>query len=371
MSGTQSKGCPPATETACLLPHHKNRMGSFNTTCFASQQTIAPGETCIVIPLIQKSTYQAAQATFRGESFELHGVTSSTCYPTAFWRPMGGFLEARYDDYGRVKLVDTYTNLSCLVDYLHYVLRNTPVVAQGENQYHDLPFDFSAFLAEKASHLGAWLTRRREDPPVPFDAKLFFQEGVACWDYIWDVAFENRLFGADYHGQLRPLSFAVMHKAAHDLLVADTEKCADWDGQSLEQRSFFSRVLAKARTESAERYKDGDPHGMQAFIAADSIRRDFQCVGHFEGCSYPVESSVLPSLVRAHLEGQSTEDKLFDQVKHLLDARYVMAALGRLNIKLTPMVYAGQDYSNEIGRAYARFVRSASAAVNKGRREQD
>lgn len=290
-------------------------MGSFNTTCFASQQTIAPGERCLVIPLIQKSTYTPAQATYGEETHELHGVTSSTCYPTAFWRPMGAFFDAKYDDYGRVVLEQTESNLSGLLEFLRYVLNNTPVVALGKNHSHDLAFDFRFFLTDKASSLGAWLLRRREDPSVTFDAQQFFAEGVLCWDYIWEVAFENRLFGADYNQQLRPLTFAVLHKRAQELLVADTEAQTDWYDATLEQRAFFDRIVAKASNESADRCRSGDPHGMRSIPFMDCLRQELQAVGNFEGSSYPAESAVLTPLAQAHLRGDLSADELFIRMK--------------------------------------------------------
>lgn len=338
-------------------------MGSFNTTCFASQQTIAPGDVCVVVPIIQRSTYKPAEGTFRGQPVRLHGITSSTCYPTAFWRPAGGFFDATYDDYGRFTLLESPANLRRLVSFLRYVLGNTPKVELGENQYHDLAFDFPAFLAEKAPELDAWLAteRNKKQGQEPYDAALLFKQAHECWDYVWEVGAEHRLFATSYGGNLVPLEFAVMHRAAYDVLVAQAEDMRGWDDAPMQQRVFFDRLFDKAASHS----NIGDEPAMQAVWFNSSLRQELQAMGHFEGISYPDESELLRDVSRDFLAGKLDKDQLFELLKPQLDARYAITSLLALNIKVTPMVYAGQDYDNAIGRNYAKFIRAASAAVNR------
>ena len=42
-----------------------------------------------------------------------------------------------------------------------------------------------------------------------------------------------------------------------------------------------------------------------------------------------------------------------------------MSGLDSLNLKISPIVYATQDYDNSIGRDYAKFIRTVSSKVSK------
>lgn len=58
-------------------------------------------------------------------------------------------------------------------------------------------------------------------------------------------------------------------------------------------------------------------------------------------------------------------DKLFDLFKSQIDHRYIHVGLYWFNIKLSPMVYASQDYDNTTGKSFAKMVRSVGAQINK------
>lgn len=78
-------------------------MGSYNLTCFASRQTITPGDNCFVIPVAQRATFYPSLLRWRDQTLEAYGISDSVCFPNAFWTPIGAALEAIYDDYGRVQ----------------------------------------------------------------------------------------------------------------------------------------------------------------------------------------------------------------------------------------------------------------------------
>jgi len=249
-------------------------MGSFNTTCFASGQTIAPKDRCFVLPIVESHTSKPVELAHGDESFKRYGTTGSVTSPEAFWQVFGSFLNATYDDYGNVTLSGSLENRRGLVQFFIALAQRAAVVAQGENKYHDVPFDFPTFLAEKTTLLQEIVKAFVEEraPTVYLEDDALFPELVAAWDYVAEAVNEHRLFVADDNGEVLPVDFAIMHAAAY-----------------------------------------------------------------------------------AELEA--------------IDA-YVMDAMDQLNIRITPMVYAGQDYSNGFGKLFAEFVQGTRQAVDEDRKKR-
>ena len=119
-------------------------MGSFNTTCFATQQTISEGNTCYVLPIKQNSGYNGVSLT-KGEKTAVgSAVASSTCYSDCFWQPFGGFIKATYADYGQVEIDFTDEENKNKVNALFKELNKSVFVTlAGENPSHDVPFNIS------------------------------------------------------------------------------------------------------------------------------------------------------------------------------------------------------------------------------------
>ncbi len=350
-------------------------MGSFNTSCFVSRQTIAPGDACMVIPIQQQSTYEQVALTYNGEESAQYGVCSSTCYPTRFWRPVGAFIEAEYDDYGRFTLKDSPLNRFKLKDFINEALKMAPVVAQGDNKYHDLAYDLTQFMQQSAADLLAVLTAKGEDKPASTDGDLLWSQSVACWDYIYEVSQEQRMFWRNYKGALRPMNFAAMHRLAFDELVAMTNAYVGWDNESYEMRAFFDRAMAETKERLAE--LDASIQGetedaaarkhLRKFFAFDRLRDSLRRVGGSEGSHYPCEGTVFHGAADAYLEGKLDDERLYAVLKPWLEVRYAYSGLEALNLHFEPIVYASQDYQNDVGASYARFVGKVSKAVSKGR----
>ena len=347
-------------------------MGSFNTSCFVSRQTIATDDPCLVVPIRQQRDYNPVDITVDGQPAQAWGAYNSTCYPTRFWEPMGTALEAKYYDYGRFELLDTPANRTALVMLIADRLRQSPAVAQGENQYHDVPFDLPAFMGKEAAQLLQLVTAKRGEGVPTFDKDVLFKQALATWDYIFEVAQEQRLFTLDYKGHVRPMQFAVMHRAAYDALVAQTNAAVGWDKESYEMRAFFDRAIADMRESLSKTPEFGDLSEekaalSQAFFAGSRLRDYLQRVGGSELRMGTDESMLLTAGLQGLLSGKLTEDELFVKLKPVLEARYAYSALEALNLHYEPMVYASQDYDNSIGRDYAKFVSQVSRAVTRTR----
>jgi hypothetical protein len=339
-------------------------MGSFNTTCFVSNQTIASGDKCRVIPIVQQATYQPVSLTWKGNSEDIYGVSHSTCYSTAFWKPAADVIPAEYDDYGQVKILFSPLSRAKLMSFFREVLEKCPVVAQGENKYHDQPFDFSAFLSQKAPHLSARFAQDKDIKPLTQLDELDV-ELTACWDYIFEVASEHRLFICNYQGVPRPLQFAVMHEVAYEALIAETANQKTWDGVSCEQTTFLQHAVQKAK-EVTQKYAENN-FDMRDFWFSNAFREALAYFNREGSYTSPLELVMVPKMVEKYYANEITENQFIERLLPQLNDRYALAALEEFNLKLSPMVYAGQDYQNQIGSAYAKFVSGISAKVSRGR----
>lgn len=345
-------------------------MGSFNTTCFASQQTIAPGDGCYVFPVLQQSGYRPVELVRGEQTLALYGITSSTCYSNAFWRQAGPMLEAVYSDYGRVTLADSRRNRYGLYAHLRFLLASAPRVLPGENQYHDKPFDLPAFIDAQAPITRDKLKGKVEngDEGGVDDGASAWSQAVKCWDYAWEAASEHRLFASNSFGVLRPLQYAIVHRVAYEELLKLASKLLDFEGNPLEPAAFFDRACAAAEAACTVYADEGERRGW-TFSAAF---RDCLVQLGGSGCArYPGESQLVSFLCHAYALGHLSKDQFFENVRPVLDELSVTAGLELMNLKVQPMVYAGQDYSNELGRTYADFIARTSKRVSDGRYSGD
>ncbi len=357
-------------------------MGSFNTACFVSRQTIATGDACKVIPIRQAHTYREVETSFGGKNAQLWGHCHSTCYPDRFWAPIGGFFDAVYDDYGRFTLTDNVNNRLLIWAFLTEALQQVPVVAVGENQSHEIPCDLRAFMASTTPQLLAELSpQRRVEAPalaqapsdVAADSEQLWEQSLKCWDYLWEVARESRLVWACGH-VLRPAGFAVMHTVAYAELVVISGTARGYRGESYAMRDFFGRALESVKTWSTARAAPFSKapsaqrnFGLEAYFAANKFRDAMAVFGGNLNYRLMGEDSLLETAFGAYLEGKLSDDELFESMKPAIEVRYACSALEGLNLHFEPMVYASQDYHNDVGESYAQLVDVVQAKVTRGR----
>jgi hypothetical protein len=349
-------------------------MGCFNIACFATNQTIGPGDLCRVLPVIQASSYRAVELSRGEEKTSAFGVASSTCYPDSFWGPAGGFIQAKYDDYGRVTLELDPLMRAHVMRVFSDLLRSGYVTAQGENECHDLPFDLPVFLADKAPGVLDVLTSKKSGDLEDVAHAIDWRDGdidgelVATWDYIWEVVFKQRLFIAK-QGHPRTFSFAVVHELAYQALVAAAAGAEDWDGLSMAPTAVLHRGLAKAREELVTRPVAPERAYMEGFRLADTLRSIIGRADRQSGSLAGMASDCITSGSLALVEKRITEDQLLDMLLPLLQDQQAYGALNNLNVRISPMITAGQDYDNSDGAAYASFVSQVSRDIVRGRKE--
>jgi len=363
-------------------------MGSFNTKCFASGQTIAPGDPCYVLPIRRSHDYEKVDVMLGEQPFSIYGLANSTCYPHAFWNLAGDFLEAKYDDCGNFNFVNTKITSWRMTTFILELYNENLVVAQGENRFHDVPFDLVKFITEKMP------TLHKMFAPAPADKEpkaemtederaVVFNELCQVMEYLLDTAHQHRLF-TDHYNEPFPLEFAVIHGAAFEGLIKLAESGKTWEGGSWERRALFERAFAKL----SEPMSEDDVKELEAAKAAgdqeevgflerchlsnqdSNFRSEFMRAGQMEGLAYPGYSSAIHHIVRDYRKNGSTCDAMFTRMRPFLDSQYVLAGLRILNLRLTPMVYSSQDYENEIGGKYADFVQKTSTEITKARKDR-
>lgn len=345
-------------------------MGSFNTSCFVSRQTIAPSELCWVLPIAQQHGFNEVEVLTSKGAKKLRSYTDSNCYADRYWAPAGNFLQARYADYGAFELCDTPVNLRRLLAFLRVALTTTPAVKEGSNPYHEKAYDLAKFMAEKAPELLTHLQDSSESAPALDPAKSF-EQANQCWDYVFEASRSGRLFQASVFGTLRPLAFAVMHDAAYHALIeaATTQEPGRYSGYSLEEG--FKRLVMVSRegTECAlKRYREekadftGDyAQAITQWLFKENVRQALLELGRGPASA---QAELSEDLVHC-LDPNVAENDLFEAVKPTLEVLYAHVGLEHLNLHYEPMVYAGQDYDNEIGMAYAALVQKVSKQVSR------
>lgn len=158
--------------------------------------------------------------------------------------------------------------------------------------------------------------------------------------------------GSSYSKPVRQFQFAIVHDSAYQKLIELYEGQEPWGRMPRDRKAFVTYAA-----------------GPQGSRTSSSILDSMRC----GGCNWAYQLShdtLLPG-IEAYADGSLNADGLYEKVKPWIDFRYFMAGLEMLNLKFSPLVYASQDYGNEVGEMYAKFVSEVSAEVCTERRKDD
>ena len=334
-------------------------MGSFNTSCFVTQQIIQPGDEAVLFPIVQQRGYSpvAVQTdSTRPETTPIFGYTSSTCHQNSFWDYAGPTLEGVYDDYGKFLLVDTPQNKKHILVFFESLHSHLCDVKAGENEHHDHPLSFRDLF----------------EPIRSYD----FESLQSIWDVLSDLAQEHRLFFRVYgrSNEVRPLAFAVAHRSAFDQTQKMMEEYSDWSRTAAPLEDAVRTAITKEYTDNVELLKlGGKATGLMRIHArklesAELINagRDFRLDLH-----YPLDDMDLFSSVY----GAGSLDKavavFLEHRRGLCEHLYFCGGLELVGVRLSPQVYAGQDYDNEGGNLFLTLVQRVNQDVNKQIADRD
>jgi hypothetical protein len=341
-------------------------MGSFNIQCCVSNQVISEGNPCYTVPILQSRTYSAAEVLVKDQKLSLYGVANSMCSPDSLWSPVAPFIEGKYADYGNVDPIDTPANRRAMLEFYLMLLRSAPVVTEGENHCHDVPFNMTAFVKEKAPKLVETLSdKKRFDTILVED--LDFKELTDIWEYVGNVAGENRLFCGDYSGVIRPVQFAVVHKITAERMKRYVEDYITDKAHTLELKQYIQNEVAEFEAETIALFeKDPDyrTHAIRQHLR-DSLKLHMSSEAHGLLFAFHSETS---DLIDGYMDKTLPISDLADKLAPLMTGVYVMKAMTWLNLKFSPISYVGQDYDNSGGKSYAELIADISKEVS---RQQD
>lgn len=337
----------------------------YSTKCFASNQTIAEGDACRIVVIVQQASFSPVPISRGEETRELSGVCNTTCYADSFWRPLGSFIPARCGERGEFEILYSPLARAHVLSFIQDMLHEGWNTAQGPNQSHDHGCDLAAFMAITAPKLHALLVDKVQSSgrDGELDAEM-----TLCWDYLWGVAAEHRLFRSHNSYGPRPLQFAVLHEHAYQVLVEQAANSCDWDGSSNEPTAYILRALAEARAQvQKEIAEEGaiEP-SFEMMMVASALRESFgRATGQSSSSVGPAASRLLTQLVGSLWEGQRTEADFLARCIPMLQDLFVVGRLNRLNLRFSPYVYSPGDPHNSIGQAYLAFASEVGERVTR------
>jgi len=349
-------------------------MGSHYSQCFATRQTIAPGDKCYALAITQMSTYGTIAVSRGGEQFQVEGISRSAIWPDAYWTPVGNLIEGRYRLNGDIDVTENDENFRRLLAFTQLMLQNAFVTEEGDNSTHDLPFDFPSYVKENCPTLHEYLSNAKDGSPRDAGASLkkedkatVFAEMVDAWTYTDDVAFKHRVFYADYQKRARPLQFTLLHGNTYGTLLAkvssehSAEVYADKALDVLEEKKASGvyppeKMVVPAMQELLE--------WLGPFAVHEAARQ----LGEFHSIRYHEKLLGFAEYGIQYMLGKLSRAKLHKLMVPVFRDRLVVHMLESYEIKIQPKSIRYEDDRNHIGKGYADLVTSVSEVVSKRRK---
>jgi len=338
-----------------------------HSQCFASHQTIAPGDKCFALAIRQQSTYNTVKMSHKGEALEALGISHSAIYPDAYWTPVGNLIEGVYVGSGDIKVTENDENLRRLLVFVRLMLKHAAVVEQGENPSHDHPFNLPQYIENDAPSLHRYLGDHDKELTKEETAVLF-SDLCNVWRHVDDVAFKHRVFYADQHRRMRPLQLTLMHRKCYEDLLGQVS-------DSYTPAALFEKqVSALLASSCAGALKDGplspDVRELYVAIAAREVLDVVESIGQFDSVRYHEEALGHGEFAVNFLEKKLTKAQLFKRLAPVTQDRLVVHMLESYKVKLQPKCIWHEDGKNGFGKGYADFIGRVSGAVTKSRRNK-
>ncbi len=333
-------------------------MGSFNTTCFVSHQSIIRGDKVVILPLIKQKTYDKVALKIKTHdgiiNVEHYGYSNSTCYPTAFWGYFGPIIHAKYDDYGRFELENSKSNIINVVKFFNDLVDKICDIKKDENKSNESSFVFSEIYNAKIEYT--------------------FNELNQIWNKIWEIFQQSRLFASE-RNEPQSVAFAVMHEVTAKYLIDSHKNLKNWDKQSLEIKSYFHTYINNQYKKMKEPMDENMASFHQVYMILNTMRLDAFYIGENEGTYIPLYYSTskdvnhkFANFIKDNPDLKSIPKKftneLFKDFESQIKHRYIASGLRNLNIKLTPIISADQDCSNLAGNQYLQMIEAINKKVN-------
>lgn len=339
-------------------------MGSFNLICGVSGQSIAEHDACVVIPVIQRSTYKPVHINHAGKAIEAYGHADYSCHPDAFWGPLGAAITGTYADCGYVEPDNTLLNKRAMINLFCALLVGMPAVAADnrnpEVNLENLVKEHAPVFYSKLKSLLVWNKTMVEGSvaDVPFDELLLI------WETLWRLTRDGRLFCKYIYGGIRPVAFSIMHQVTANYLIETSQQHKQVNGKTWELSSVVANMLAEIR----EKEHEGPQYIEFTRMTLLASHLQLNLPGQ-AGIMINTFATELNDLLRAFLNGNLNEPELVKELRPYMDGIYVYLGMDLLDLRFTPVSAGGQDYHNDTGRAYAKMIANVSKTVTQQRKK--
>lgn len=341
-------------------------MGSHFSQCFATQQTIAPGDRCYALALRQQHTYSPVEIVVNGKGLTRHGISFGALWPDAYWTPVGNFIAGTYKLNGDIDIDCTNENARRLLAFVRVMLANAAVTKVGDNTTHELAYDLPQFVAESCPVLSAYIKEASVCALSPEEGVALMPDLARVWRLTDEVAVKHRVFFVDHSGEPVPLQFTLLHRAAYERLLEVK------DAVDIPAEMFADALLAtkELRTEIALNPDSLNSRLFSKFLAQqffDKVSR----TGAFHSIRYFENELGLPDILLRHAQGELTDAALYKRVIHVFQDRFVVARMDAYQLKFKPKSIGYEDRKNRFGMSYSELVASVRKEVCQARGRLD
>ena len=134
----------------------------------------------------------------------------------------------------------------------------------------------------------------------------------------------------------------------------------------MQPEAMLSRAITAAWVAT-----NGEDVVSQKFCYSEALQAAVRSIAGDSAYYSRAEISLLSRGAIQLYTGERTEAAFVASLIPYVEDRYVYAGLDRFNIRLSPLAYTLQDYSNAIGSSYAQFVSAVSQKVTRQRNEKN
>lgn len=352
-------------------------MGSYNVKCMASNMTVKPGDLCYLMAVSQQNGGKPVDVVFKkSPPVQAQQCSRHLTEPDAFWQPESLFIEARYTDSWDFDIVKSEDNFRNILDFIQTLMLQAFITLETESDYpdDDWPCDVREFMASNTPVLYA---HDNSLDTLAFSEECW-NEMMVCWGYINDVVIRQRLFiGPGLIPSV--VQFSVIHSVAYDYLLQYAEGIIDYKKEKTDHQSKIQAILTSGAEILASDLEVLWPQALKLQLTPEEARQKLTGIRlvrihsllervlktsmHFD--VYDLNRlSKASDLVN---EGRADSVSLYQILKPSMDIRSIMEALSRLEIKISPQVYADTDLNDSVGREYASFVMSVCDVLTSKR----
>lgn len=331
-------------------------MGSFNTSCFISNQIISPGNKVVLFPIgamASSSGYRKKEAEINGKTVTYKNLYNmgGYCHANMMWDVMGMMLTGVYGDYGRFELDKTLENLESLYDFFMLLLTN-----DINDDFIDV-FDLlqNKTLEELVSEHGELYVYVK------------FQE---YWKYVSGLMYDQELF-IQFNYSIYQIQLSVISKYTFDYIINSREFSYN---KSNGKEYFYVKM-----NNAINRFYEVVQEKNNKVLIYDYWLETMLQHTLFKDLTYNLLSyghvkiykdrhiSILRDMYSK--DKQITADIIYKMIKYRFNFNYFISMIDSFcNVKIMPVTYAGQDYGNEFGDLYIKMTKSVNKKLKQERK---